>query len=315
MSTHPATDTGCICPPRGVRALPVHPDLVACLAGDIPPEVALARLLAGRGDVDAVARAVRDVAAGDLTPAVERERLTALRALLPPLERACRPIAALMAHHPHAGDALDSELAIAHNREFFDRAVAAGEEASVALYSLGSAELLERASNEIVRLLRAWGAIGPDRSVLQIGCGIGRVEAALAPHVRSAYGIDISPSMIAAARRRCRGLANVEFAVCTGRDLATSADASFDLVYAVDSFPYLVQGGWLLVERHLSEARRVLRPGGDLAIFNFSYRGDADADRRDVARLARAAGLEILVGGTRPFTHWDGLAFHLRRPA
>lgn len=314
MAAHPATDTDHVCPPRGAPPRPVHPHLAACLSGDIPPEVALARMLAGSGDVDAVARAVRDLAA-NLAPHAEQERLAALRALLPQLERACRPIGALLARQMSASDESDTDLAIAQNREFFDQAVAASEEASVALYSLGSAELLERASNEIVRLLGAWGAIGPHRSVLQIGCGIGRMESALAPLVRSAHGIDISPSMIAAARRRCRGLANVEFDVCTGRDLGSFADASLHLVYAVDSFPYLVQCGWPLVERHFIEAHRVLRPGGDLAIFNFSYRGDADADRRDVARLAGAAGLDLLVGGTRPFTHWDGLAFHLRRPA
>jgi ubiquinone/menaquinone biosynthesis C-methylase UbiE len=165
----------------------------------------------------------------------------------------------------------------------------------------------------VVAVLQRWGLVERHRTILQIGCGIGRMEQLLAPTVRDAYGIDISPNMIATARRRCEAIPNAHFLECSGRDLALFEDGSFDLVYAVDSFPYLCQAGMPLVEVHLREIHRVLRSRGDLAIFNFSYRGDPAGDRRDVARLASDFGYDVIIHGDTPFALWDGLAFHLRR--
>src|SRR5206468_2947650 len=110
---------------------------------------------------------------------------------------------------------------------------------------------------------------------------IGRVQAALAPRLRAVLGIDLSLSMLAAARRRtARGRTGgrIAFAATAGRDLAFLRGGRFDLVYAVDSFPYLQTAGPGLVETHVAEAARLLAPGGDLAILNFSYRGDLDLD-------------------------------------
>lgn len=87
------------------------------------------------------------------------------------------------------------------------------------------------------------------------------------------------------------------------------------LVFAVDTFPYLVQSGMPVVERHFAEARRVLRAGGDFLILNFSYRGDIAADRADVARLAAAHGFHLLVDGTSPLALWNGVAWRLRSAA
>jgi SAM-dependent methyltransferase len=90
-------------------------------------------------------------------------------------------------------------------------------------------------------------------------------------------------------------------------------DASFDLVLAVDSFPYLFQSGWPLLARHFHEARRVLRPGGALAVFELSYGRSLEADRADFARLAVESKLEVVVAGEQAFRTWDGIAFMARR--
>ena len=73
--------------------------------------------------------------------------------------------------------------------------------------------------------------------MLDIGCGIGRIERALAPLVGTITAIDISPGMIDEARRRCRDLANVHFHQCNGRDLAAFDDRSFDLILAIRLVP------------------------------------------------------------------------------
>jgi ubiquinone/menaquinone biosynthesis C-methylase UbiE len=127
--------------------------------------------------------------------------------------------------------------------------------------------------------------------------------------VRSIVGTDISATMLETSRRRCAALANVSFRQSSGHDLREFEDASFDLVLAVDTFPYIVHSG--LAERHMAEAARVLRQGGDLVILNYSYRGDPERDRADVLCFGDRYGFEVLRDGARPFTLWDGLAFHL----
>ena len=69
-----------------------------------------------------------------------------------------------------------------------------------------------------------------------------------------------------------------------------------------------------IAARHVADAAGLLEPGGALAIFNYSYRGDLDADRADVARLAAAHGFAIERNGTRDFSLWDGATFLLRKP-
>ncbi len=81
----------------------------------------------------------------------------------------------------------------------------------------------------------------------------------------------------------------------------------------MDTFPYLVQSGAALVERHFAEVNRVLKPSGDFVIFNFSYRGDLDADRADVRRLAGAYGFALRDEGVQPLKLWDGAGWRMRK--
>jgi SAM-dependent methyltransferase len=196
-------------------------------------------------------------------------------------------------------------------RALFDGAVAIAPEASVALYSLGSSEILDRATGEIMARLAEWNLIRSDLTVLDIGCGIGRIELALAPFVGAITAIDLSPHMINEARRRCRGLANINFQQCDGRSLSACDDGSFDVILAIDSFPCMFAADPEIAVRHVRDSAQLLRQGGTLLILNFSYRGD-EADRRDMQRLAAANGFTVQRLGTRDFSLWDGLTFLLR---
>ena len=281
-----------------------------CLAGEASPPISLARLLLAMDRVEEVEELLQSLGQeGETDPIAGMARL--LREHRP----GCEDAAVILHEHPDVGRTRRSAAdTIADCRSFFDHAVTLNEEASVAAYSLGDPALLESYTAEILDLLELWQVLGPDRGVLEIGCGIGRIQAALAHRVRESRGIDISGNMIAAARRRCAGLANVHLSRCSGQDLAGLADRSFDLVLAADSFPYIYQGGRQLVSVHFDEITRVLRPGGDFVLLNFSYRASREADRRDVQRLCRSFGLELLVDGIQPFRLWDGEAYHIRLP-
>ncbi len=266
--------------------------------GRVSPEVAVARLLLAGHSPDAVLPVLAD-------------QDDALRALIEARRAQLLELRAVFAGVDHARPA-DPDDAITHIRKLFDRAVLAAPEASVAAYSLGDPAILARATDELVAWLDREHLIGPERDVLDLGCGIGRVATALAPRVRSVLGLDLSPAMIQEAERR--GPApNLRFELTDGEGLALPA-ASFDLVLAVDSFPYLMQAGQALAERHVRDAARVLRPGGALAILNLSYSSDQAADVVEAEHWAATHGFVASVLGTTPFALWDGRAFVLRRP-
>jgi ubiquinone/menaquinone biosynthesis C-methylase UbiE len=273
--------------------------VAACLAGHLSPELAIAALLLTGHDPAAI-RARVD-AARAATPG-----WTALAGLVRDgtLERLQHMIDAAAVDHAEA--ATPETIAA-----MFDRAVAVSPEASVALYSLGDADRLHAATLEIVDWLGAAGLLGHDKDVLDLGCGIGRVAAALANEVRTVLGIDVSHAMMEQARRRCASLPNVSFAHTAGRDLAVLPNDACDLILAVDSFPYLVQAG--VAEQHVADAARILRDGGSLVVLNLSYRANADADRADAERWARRFGLLLDPPGPPPFRSWDARAFRFRR--
>lgn len=287
---------------------PAEDAIGLCLAGHISAEVALARLLLG-GKTAAGIGAELDAR----RPEPPGPRWGALRRLLggnaAALDRLAAEIARTGADHSALGR--DPAEGIARIAAFFDRAVAHSPEAGVALYSLGDPAILAAATAEVVQWLERAGLLRPGADVLDLGCGFGRVAAALAPRCRSVLGLDVSAGMVAEARRRHADLANARFETTPGRDLSALPAGSFDLVLAVDSFPYLVQAG--VAEAHVAGAARALRPGGALAVLNLSYRGDPDRDRADAARWAEANGLALEVAGATPFALWDGTAFAFRR--
>jgi SAM-dependent methyltransferase len=204
---------------------------------------------------------------------------------------------------------------VADVRAMFDRCVEVSEEGSVALYSLGNPAILESATREIAERLEAWNLLGADSDVLDLGCGIGRLSAALSPYVGSITGVDVSSQMVDVARRRSANLGNARFEVVNGHELPF-ADESFDVVLAVDSMPYIVGLGPDLVDRNFHEAARVLRRGRHFVVLGFSYRDDLETDRRDVAELAGEHGFEVRENGASPFALWNGRAFWLiRRPS
>ncbi|MGE0260302.1 MAG: methyltransferase domain-containing protein [Alphaproteobacteria bacterium] len=270
--------------------------LAAYRGGEISAEIALMRVVLAIGDAASVI--------GWLEAAGEAALLRLARAHRGRLEGVTALVAAGLA---------TERGGIAAIRAQFDAAVALAPEAAVAMYSLGSGDILDRATAEIVAGLRQWRLLGADIDALDIGCGIGRIERALAPELRSITGTDVSPGMIAEAWTRCRGLGNVVFLCVDGGGLAAFAGRRFGLVLAVDAFPYLVAAGAGIAARHVADAAGLLVPGGALAIFNYSYCGDLDADRADIADLATAHGFAVERNGTRDFALWDGATFLLRR--
>jgi len=258
-------------------------------------------------DPDAIARALPSLN-GDPT------RLRELARLFAENEAGCRTIVRMIRQRLDSPEiAEDAEEGIERCRRLFDASVAQSEESSVALYSLGSPELLAASTDEVIGVLEDWGVLGPHRDALEIGCGIGRLMVPLCSRLRSVVGTDVSSGMTSAATRRLEGFSNASVHVTTGQDLSEFGSGSMDLVYSVDAFPYLVLAGHALVEHHFREIRRVLRPGGDFVLFNYAYGRAREDANHEVLALAHGTELQVIRADESPFRIWNGIGWLMRR--
>jgi SAM-dependent methyltransferase len=281
--------------------------LLACADGKLPPNVALVQLISRAAQREAVERALFAALDDFAARPAAKKRLEAVLALWRETPAAWDTVKEVLswARHDRVADGCIHWAAV------FDRVAEISPAAGVALYSLGRPDLLALATASIVQRLREWNLLGADRVVLDLGCGTGRVARAIAPEVGSVVAADISARMLQRAREYCSAHDNVRLVQTSGRDLALFEDGCFDLISAVDVFPYLVSCEGNLAARHFVEAHRVLKPGGSLMILNYAY--SRDDEPTEVAGLASGAGLKLVRFATNDFEFWDGRTFHLQR--
>jgi len=132
-------------------------------------------------------------------------------------------------------------------------------------------------------------------SVLDAGCGTGRVAIELARHGIDVVGVDVEPSMIAEARRRAPDLTWV-VADLAGLDLGRHFDAvvlagNVPLFCPAPARPALV-----------ATCAAHLLPGG-VMVAGFQLDRDYSLDDYDAA--CRAAGLTL----SQRWAGWDGALF------
>jgi len=97
------------------------------------------------------------------------------------------------------------------------------------------------------------------RSVLDFGCGVGRLSQAFATRFDECWGVDIAPSMIERAREFNRHGERVHYVVNDAPDLSRFPNDRFDLVF---SFIVLQHIRPELSIRYIRDFFRVCAPGG-----------------------------------------------------
>jgi SAM-dependent methyltransferase len=284
--------------------------LVRVEHGDLPANVALMHLIMHADAPEQVRDAIR---AGLATSGVTPSALSRMNSVLEIWSQtpSAWTIVKRMQSVQESGSRTSNP--IAYWTKFFDLAAREAADSAAALYALGRADILDAATSEVLTHLREWKVLAGAANVLEIGCGTGRFIAPLAKAGCLAIGTDTSFGMLRRAKLRCRGLESALLVQTGGRDLSMLGDSTFDVVLAVDSYPYIVAAGPELAEAHMREAARVLRSRGWFVILNYSYRDDPAADADEIARLAMASDLSIVRSGTRDFVLWDARTYLMRK--
>jgi ubiquinone/menaquinone biosynthesis C-methylase UbiE len=155
-----------------------------------------------------------------------------------------------------------------------------------------------RAWNPPEATLRAAG-VAPDQTVVDLGCGPGYYTLPAAELVGprgTVYGVDVQPEMVAACRERAAA------AGARGVEVVRSSETHVPLP---DGVADLVLASLVLHEAtdraaFLREARRLLKPGGEVALIEFRQQDGPPGPPRavrlseaDVAAAAGAAGLRV----------------------
>jgi trans-aconitate methyltransferase len=125
------------------------------------------------------------------------------------------------------------------------------------LDAAGLAALYASGETYVARLEARFDSLAAERrrgTVLDFGCGVGRLTLPLARRYRAAIGVDIAPGMLREAERQAAGqaIANARFA-------ERLPDQPVDAIYAFSVLQHMDQAE---CEATLRAFARLLRPGG-----------------------------------------------------
>jgi len=122
-------------------------------------------------------------------------------------------------------------------------------------------------------------------SILEIGCGIGRILIPMSEIFGEVTGVDISEKMIQIAKKYLKDISNCKVLENNGSDLSMFPDDYFDFCYSIIVFQHVPEKE--IVANYIQEVSRVLKTG---CIFRFQVHGD-------------------IVNQPKKFDTWNGVRF------
>lgn len=121
-------------------------------------------------------------------------------------------------------------------------------------------KLLYKQGEGIVMVFKKLKLINKKTILLDIGCGVGRLEYSLARYVYKCIGVDIAPSMINLAKKNVKAK-NIEFLETNGKDLQVLKNQNFDLIFSIIVFQHLPKEIFL---NYLKESKNLLKKSGKI---------------------------------------------------
>jgi len=191
-------------------------------------------------------------------------------------------------------------------------------------FAAGEQELKDHIFNDLENICQ--GRDPKTMRVLEIGCGAGRVTRALARFFGEVYAVDISPNMVAQARRALASFSDAHIFLNNGRDLSVlrrrwwhrfgiGGKLDFDFAFSCLVFQHIPSRA--VIENYIAEVNRLLRPG---ALFKFQVQGWTEKEPNlddswighafspeDARKLANENGFELRYewgAGTQYYWLW-----------
>ncbi len=128
--------------------------------------------------------------------------------------------------------------------------------------------------NDIERI--AGGADPKSMTILEIGCGAGRMTRHLARIFGHVHALDVSGEMIAQARGRLAGVENVSLYHTDGVDLSDIGDVELDFALSYIVFQHIPDIE--VIRGYIRQAAEKLKPG---ALFKFQVQGSPAVETMD----------------------------------
>jgi SAM-dependent methyltransferase len=177
-------------------------------------------------------------------------------------------------------------------------------------YESGEITMREDILNDLANICR--GRDPKEMTVLEIGCGAGRVTRAFARYFGAVCAVDISREMVARAREAVRDFPQARIYRNNGKDLSVvrrhwwnrfgmGAGIEVDFAFSTMVFQHIPSRE--IIENYVREAHRLLRPGG---LFKFQVQGaplagtdprdswvGATFTEREAREMARRCGFEM----------------------
>jgi SAM-dependent methyltransferase len=159
------------------------------------------------------------------------------------------------------------------------------------------------------------GKSAKEMTVLEIGCGSGRITRALSEVFGQVYAVDISGEMIRHATEALRDRPNAHVFQNSGSDLEVLGDIRADFAFSYIVFQHIPSRD--VIYSYMRAVHRLLRPGG---LFKFQVQGGDGMDKApedtwlgvpfsdaEAVAMAEACGFEPryrLGAGTQYFWLW-----------
>lgn len=124
------------------------------------------------------------------------------------------------------------------------------------------ADFFRTGEKQVVRLLSKFNKLGLELkfgSVLDFGCGVGRVSRALSERFDQVTAVDVSGSMLDEARKANQHIGNITFVHNPADDLSVIPEGSIDLVYTNMVLQHMPRTQQIVF---IKEFCRILRPKG-----------------------------------------------------
>lgn len=171
----------------------------------------------------------------------------------------------------------------------------------------------------VAPILEREGFYPAGRSMLELGCGVGRMTKAFAARFAEVRAFDVSEEMLSRAKELSVSATNISWVQANGKDLSCVPDESVDFVFSYLVLQHMPKKP--LVFGIVQEMIRVVKPGG-FCLFQFTGRSPATMNlrgrmlwgwidslwtiglRRFARETARIAGLDPNMAGKT----WHGSA-------